>query len=239
MTSTEIFIILIASGMIHASFQLSVSMITVMSGHALGKKTALSRLSQLAAAFALGAMTMVALGVSFLALLITNLFADLPAITWSIVSGLMMSIGVAVWLFYYRYDKPGTVLWIPRPIADYLSKRARSTKITPEAFTLGIASVVAESVFNLVPSLLTALLLVYLDPPLQLAGLLTYTLFATLPVIIITMKIGAGGSIAKIQRWRERNKRFMQFAGGSALILLGIYVYVQRIIVPISIGGGM
>lgn len=239
MTSTEIFIILIASGMIHASFQLSVSMITVMSGHALGKKTALSRLSQLTAAFSLGVVTMVALGVSFLALLITNVFASIPAITWSIVSGLMMSIGVAVWLFYYRYNSTGTVLWLPRPVADYLSKRARSTKITPEAFTIGLASVVAESVFNLVPSLLAALLLVYLDPPLQLAGLLSYTVIATLPVILITMKISAGGSIAKIQRWRENNKRFMQFSAGSALILLGVYVYVEQVIVPITMRGGI
>lgn len=237
MTSTEIFIILIASAMIHASFQLSVSVISVMSGHALGAKTALSRLGRLTTAFSIGTATMVALSVSFLALLITNIFATLPAIAWSIVSGLMVGIGVAVWLFYYRHNTSGTVLWLPRPLADYLSKRARATKIAPEAFALGLASVVGEAVFNIAPSLLAALLLAQLAPPQQLAGLLTYTIIAILPVFLITMQIGAGVSIAKIQRWRERNKRFLQFAAGSALIILGVYVYVQEVLAPIVTGG--
>jgi uncharacterized membrane protein (DUF485 family) len=33
--------------------------------------------------------------------------------------------------------------------------------------------------------------------------------------------------VARIQKWREHNKRFLQFAAGSALIVLGVYFYVD------------
>lgn len=236
MTTAEIFILIIASAVIQASFQLSVSMVTVMSGHALGKKTAMVRLSSLVSAFTLGVMAMVALSTSFIIVVLSNMFADLPTALWSIVSGLFVGVGIAVWLFYYRYRSGGTVLWIPRPIAEYLAKRARATRSEPEAFSLGLTSVIGEIIFNAAPALLVALLLTMLQPTLQLVGLLTYTLVATLPLFLISMHIAGGGSLARIQRWRERNKRFLQFAAGSALIILGIYIYVQMVVAPVALG---
>lgn len=239
MSTFEIFALIIASAVIQASFQLSVSMVTVMSGHALGKKTALTRLSSLVSAFTLGVMTMVALSVSFSIVVLTNLFDKMPVAAWSIVSGLFVGVGIAVWLFYYRYRSGGTVLWIPRPIADYLAKRARATRSEPEAFSLGLTSVVGEIVFGGAPALLAALLLTQLYPTLQLVGLLVYTLVATLPLFLIAMSIAGGTSIARIQRWRERNKRFLQFAAGSALIIIGLYVYVEMVIVAMANGASL
>lgn len=236
MSTFEIFALIIASAAIQASFQLSVSMVTVMSGHALGKKTALTRLSGLVSAFTLGVMTMVALSVSFSVVVLTNLFDGTPTVAWSIVSGLFVGTGIAVWLFYYRYRANGTVLWIPRPIANYLAKRARVTRSEPEAYSLGLMSVVGEIVFGGAPALLVALLLTQLQPTTQLVGLLTYTLVATLPLFLIVMSIAGGTSVARIQRWRERNKRFLQFAAGSALIIIGMYVYVELVIVPMTAG---
>lgn len=236
MTTLEIFILIIASAVIQASFQLSVSMVTVMSGHALGKKTALLRLSSLVSAFTLGAMAMVALSASFIVVVITNLFAYIPTSLWSIVSGLFIGVGVAVWLFYYRHRTGGTVLWVPRPIANYLAKRARATSSEPEAFSLGLTSVIGEIVFTAAPTVLVALLLTQLQPTLQLVGLLAYTLIATLPLFIISMDVAGGGSLARIQRWRERNKRFLQFTAGSALIVLGVYLYVELVVTPIALG---
>ncbi|HTK39232.1 MAG TPA: hypothetical protein VL362_00015 [Patescibacteria group bacterium] len=236
MTLAEIFILLTASAIIQASFQLSVSMVTVMSGHALGKKTSLTRLSRMVAAFTLGVMTMTALCVSLFALILTNVFPETPILLWSILSGLMVGIGLAVWFFYYRYRTSGTVLWIPRPLATYLTKRSRATSMAPEAFALGTTSVVGEIVFNGVTSLFAAVLLTHLAPPQQLVGLLLYVVVATLPLFLIVLHISGGGSLARIQRWRERNKRFLQFAAGSALIILGVYVYVETVLTPLASG---
>ena len=214
-------------------------MVTVMSGHALGKKTALTRLSSLVSAFTLGVMTMVALSVSFSVVVLTNLFEKTPVAAWSVISGLLFGVGIAVWFFYYRYRSNGTVLWIPRPIAKYLAKRARATRSEPEAFSLGLTSVVGEIVFGGAPALLVALLLTQLHPTSQLVGLLVYTLVATLPLFLIVMSIAGGTSIARIQRWRERNKRFLQFAAGSALIIIGMYVYVEMVIVAMANGASL
>lgn len=236
MSTIETVVIIAFAAAIHASFQLSVSVLTVMSGHALGKKTAHKRLLRLTSSFALGAMTMVTLMVSTLALLASNLGSTVPILAWSTTSGIVIGVGVAVWLFYFRYRSGGTVLWIPRPMADYLSNRARKTKIAPESFGLGLTSVIAESVFVIAPSLVAALVLAHAGTALQLGGLALYALIATLPMLVIVARLGAGNSLAVMQRWRERHKRFLQFSAGSALVILGIYIYSQTVITPIAEG---
>lgn len=239
MPTLDTFAIIALAALIHASFQLSVSMMTMMSGHALGKRTAHTRVMRLIAGFILGVMTMIALCVSFLALVIDNITPDgWPAFAWAGVSGLMIGVGVAVWTVYYRRRTGGTVLWVPRGFARYLSQRARATKLAPEAYGLGLASVLAELIFGLAPMLVAALLLVQLDAPMQLVGLIGYTLIASLPMMIIAVLVGGGRSLARVQRWREQHKRFIQFAAGSALIVLGGYLYVDMVLASLLNTGG-
>ena len=240
MTTYQLFAILLLAALIHASFQLSVSMMTLMSGHAIGKKTAHARVMRLIAGFTLGAMTMVALGVSFLALLLGNVFPDgIPILAWAATSGLLIGLGVAVWIFYYRYRKAGTVLWLPRPMAEHLSRRSRKTIYSAEAFGLGLTSVVTELLFGIAPMLIAGLVLLHLDTPMQLVGLIVYTLVTVLPLLFIAVLVGGGRSLARIQRWRESNKRFLQFAAGSALIILGAYLYVETVVSSLVFSGGV
>lgn len=236
MTTPELFILIAFAALIHASFQLSVSVLTVMSGHALGKKTAHARLLRLTMSYVAGAVVMIALSVSALALVIANFSPTIPLLVWSATCGLIVGVGVAVWLFYYRYRTSGTILWIPRPMAEYLSSRARATKIAPEAFALGQASVVGELVFIGAPILVAALLLAHVAPPLQLAGLVLYTVIAAAPLMLVVILLGAGHSLAVIQRWRERNKVFLQFAAGTALVVLGGYLYIQMVVSTLATG---
>lgn len=240
MSTFEIGAILLLSAAIHASFQLSVSMMTLMSGQALGKKTAHTRVMRMMAGFILGTMVMIALIISFVALLLGNLLpTGLPTLGWAGLAGLMVGIGIAVWVFYYRHHHSGTVLWLPRPFADYLSARARKTRLSAEAFGLGLVSVFAEVLFTVAPIALAAVLLLQLDTPLQLAGLISYVLIACLPLLIILVVVGGGRSLARVQRWRENNKRFLQFTAGSALVLLGGYLYVDFVLQRmVGVAGG-
>ncbi len=240
MTTLEIIVILAIAAIIHASFQLSVSMMTLMSGHALGKRTAHLRVMRMMSGFILGAMTMVALSISFVALLLTNFMPlGMPLLGWSALAGLTIGVGLAVWVFYYRHRRTGTVLWLPRSLADYLSARARKTKLSAEAFGLGLVSVVAELLFALAPIILAAVLLRELPPLIQIASLIGYTLIATSPLLIIFVAVGGGTSLARIQRWRESNKRFLQFAAGSALVLLGGYLYVDVVLTQLVMAPGV
>lgn len=240
MTLYEIGAIILLAAAIHASFQLSVSMLTVMSGHALGRKKAHKRVLSMISGFVLGSMTMIALTVSFFALLIQNLAPNgLPSLVWAALSGLTIGVGIAVWAFYYKRRDNGTVLWVPRQMARYLSGRARATKLAPEAFGLGLSSIVGELLFGIAPMLVTAALLAELSTPLQLAGLVLYTVVVSLPLFVITLVVGGGRTLARVQYWRERNKRFLQFAAGSALVILGGYIYVDVILArsAIMLGG--
>ena len=54
------------------------------------------------------------------------------------------------------------------------------------------------------------------------------------------MLIGGGHKLSRIQKWREDNKRFMQFAAGSALLVLGFYMYVNEVVAAVTtVTGGL
>jgi hypothetical protein len=117
-------------------------------------------------------------------------------------------------------------------MARYLSDRTKATKQTGEAFGLGVSSVVAELLFIFAPILVSALVLVKLDPVGQLAGIALYTALSLFPLLIVNGLIGSGHKISQIQRWREENKSFLQFVAGGGLVVLGFYLYVDQVLTP-------
>jgi hypothetical protein len=232
------FAIIIFAALIHASFQLSVSMLTLLSGHAIGRKTAHGRLLKLTNGFFFGVAVMTMLLLSFVALILQHSFgSNVPMVAWAVGCGLLLGLGVAVWAFYYRREE-GTSLWLPRGMARYLSERTKATKMTAEAFGLGLSSVVAELIFIIAPVVISALVLIQLEPMWQLAGIATYTLVSLLSLAIVNGLIGSGHKLSGIQRWREKNKRFLQFAAGSGLLILGFYVYVNQVVATTAFAYG-
>jgi hypothetical protein len=223
-------VIVAFAALIHASFQLSVSMLTLLSGHAIGSKTAHTKLLRLTCSFLTGAGIMTLLLISFASFVFQQAFGQqVPAVMWAVGCGLLIGLGIAVWAFYYRREK-GTSLWLPRGIARYLSDRTKATKLSGEAFGLGLSSVIGELVFILAPIVISALVLVQLPAVWQLVGVAMYTLISLLSLLIVYALVGSGHKLSRIQKWRENNKRFLQFAAGSGLIILGFYVYVDQVL---------
>lgn len=224
------FAVIIFAALIHASFQLSVSMLTLLSGHAIGAKTAQAKLLRLTNSFFFGVAIMTMLLVSFVAFVLQRWFgAIVPVMAWAVSCGLLLGLGIAVWAFYYRRGE-GTSLWLPRSMARYLSERTKATKQAAEAFGLGVSSVFGELLFIIAPILISALVLIHLQPLWQLVGVLTYTLISLLSLAIVNGLIGSGHKLSRIQKWREDNKRFLQFAAGSGLLVLGFYMYVDQVV---------
>ena len=237
MNYPTLFGLIVLAALIHASFQLSVSVLTLLSGHALGAKTRHKRVISLMSGYMLGAVTMTALLVCSFAYISGLLFsAEVPVLAWSVVCGLMGGIAVAVWTFYYR-SKTGTALWIPRPIATMLHNRIRATKFVTESFSLGLTSVLAELLFTLPLLLASAFALIQLPAPLQLTGVILYVLISVVPQLYVTALVGGGHSLGAIQKWREDNKRFVQFIAGSALFILGFFIYANAVLTPILLQG--
>ena len=234
--------IIAVAGLIHASFQLSVSVLTLLSSHTIGKKRSHKRLVILSNSFTLGVAVMTILLLSFTAVLMQYIASFLSSLTivWVVCCGLLAGLGVAVWFFYYRRG-PGTSLWIPRQFARYLIHRSKATKEGTEAFALGLTSVVSELLFIFVPIVVSALLLINLPLQWQFVGLAVYGVTSLLSLIIVNSLIGSGHSISRIQKWREANKGFLQFVAGSGLLILGFYLYVDQVVATavVAAAGGM
>lgn len=221
------------AALIHASFQLSVSVLTLLSGHAIGSKKPQGKIARLTFGFVVGAGVMTLLSLSFVSLIFLHVFGpNTPQWVWAIACGLLIGVGLAVWFFYYRKEK-GTTLWIPRGMARHLSERSKATEHSAEAFSLGLTSVLSELLFIIAPMVISALVLVQLEGMWQLLGIAIYAVVSLLPLISVWALIGSGHKISEIQKWRESNKRFLQFSAGGALAILGFFVYVCKILTDV------
>jgi len=218
------------AALIHASFQLSVSVLTLLSGHAIGARQSQARVMRLTFGFVSGVGVMTLLALSFISLIFLHAFGtNAPLFVWAIACGLLMGVGLAVWFFYYRREK-GTSLWIPRSFARHLSDRSKATTSGAEAFSLGLVSVLSELLFIIAPMIIAALVLVGLPGHWQLVGIAIYAVISLLTLFSIWVLIGSGHKLSSIQKWREDNKHFLQFAAGGALAVLGFFVYVCKIL---------
>ena len=233
--------IIVFSALIHASFQLSVSVLTLLSGHSLGRKSSQSRILKLLNGFLFGVIIITGLittAVVYYMSSIINQSNSNEQLAGTIVCGALISLGFATMIFYYRRDEAGTVLWLPRSMAEYLTKRASATRHTAEAFSLGVASVMAEILFIIVPVTAASLAIVTLpDTTWQIIGIALYTLLSMISLVVIAVLIGSGHSPARLQKWRERNKKFLQFCAGAGLMILAFYLFTDRVIGLISYGG--
>lgn len=222
-------VVVALAAFIHASFQLSISVLTLLSSHTIGAKRSSAKLAKMTFSFIAGAGIMTVLLLSFMAYLLLNLFgSNIPPIAWATAIGLLFGVAIAIWLFYYRREK-GTMLWIPRNFAIFLSERTKRTHMNTEAFGLGLSSVIGEILFIIAPLTISAMLLINLHSSTQLIGIFIYTLISLLPLATIGFMINKGFTISKIQKWREANKYFLQFAAGAGLIALGLFVYVSEV----------
>ncbi len=226
------------AALIHASFQLSVSVFTLLSGHAIGAKTTHAKVIRLGGSFLFGVLVMTTLLLSFTAFLLQSTFhGSIPPLMWAVSCGLLLGLGVAVWSFYYRRGK-GTSLWLPRNIAYYLSNRTKATKHSAEAFGLGLSSVTGELLFILAPIVVASLALTQLEPAWQLVGIGLYAFISLISLLTVFGLVGSGHKLSGIQRWREDNKRFLQVTAGSGLLILGVYIYVDQILATTALAYG-
>lgn len=228
------FAVIAFAALIHASFQLSVSMLTLLSGHAIGKKTAHHRLIGLIFSFLFGVGFITLLFVAAAVLLFEPGYVRVTPLTWSVSCGILIGIGIAVWIFYYR--KEGTSLWVPRGFARFLSDRTKVTTGRAEAFSLGLTSVVSELLFIIAPLIAAALAITTLPVDYRPLGIALYLLISLMSLLLVTGLVGSGHTLSGIQRWREANKRFLQFAAGSGLVVLGVYLYVSQVV---SVSAGL
>ena len=225
------FIMIALAATIHASFQLSISTLTLMSGHSLGTQQSHQKLVSLVISFVLGVIFMTFLLLTsgiYMANTMIN-YGILQIVLWATACSALIIIGVAVWLFYFRPGK-GNILWIPRFMAEYLTRRCSKTKSNGEAFSLGISSVVGEIIFLLAPIVVSILFIINMPIALQISGVALYILISVLPLVVVCILVNKQNKLSRIQKWREENKRFIQLMTGSIMLAVGFFVYASEVL---------
>jgi cytochrome c biogenesis protein CcdA len=221
---------LVVAASVQASFGLGVSMLTLLSGHLLSEPESAKRLHRLSIAYIFGSFLAVAAGL----IVAVYLFSQWPLAHcrefWSILTGASVGVGLAVTLFYYRWNRNGTRLWLPRRAAEYLYARTKATRRTFEAFILGIGAIVAELIFIVAPLLIAGNLAAELSSWRQILAIGVYLVIAILPLLILFVSNLGRRKISAFQKWRENNKKFLQIAAGALLIILGFYLLVYKVL---------
>jgi hypothetical protein len=216
-------------GIVHAMMQLGVSVLTLLSGHSLGSKRAHSRLLRLNFGYIIGAFVVAALMVASLSFLIQSYFWLIPLKTMFIgLSVLAIISSLSIIRFYYR-KSPGTLLWIPRGLAEYLTNRAKRTRNSFEAGALGAMTVVMELPFTFALFLIVSVFMIFISPDLRLWITLGYAFITVLPLLVITSLVGGGHRLSTIQRWREDNKYFLQYASSFGLLAITLFIILYYV----------
>lgn len=221
-------LILLGAVFVHACFQLSVSVLTLLSSHTIGRRMSHHRLLNLSFWYVLGVVvTITGLLLMTIAAERTLMATDARVATL-LTLGVLPLIALLMVLFYYRRGK-GTQLWLPRPAADYITARAKKTKSGVEAFALGTTTVVAELPFAIAPLAIAAFMLHGFASEKWLALSLLYAVAVALPLIFVGLYLAGGHKISSVQRWREDAKDFLKWTSAAALILLTLYLLTLQV----------
>lgn len=221
---------IVVAAIIQASFSLSLSVLTLLSGASLANRQPRRGHGALVASYVLGSMVVTAALFVLLAWLFRAIdYWSGDNVTLLVLISALMTAGFAVLLFYYRYDPKGTRLWLPRRFAKRLYAVTKQTHSNRGSFLLGGTAVLLELVFIIFPLMIAAYLAMGLDGSAYYSAMIVYTLLATSPLIILALLYARGRKIATIQRWRERNKRFLQLSAGIVMITLSIFLLVYEL----------
>jgi hypothetical protein len=194
---------------------------------------------RLIGSFILGVFLITLLIVATLVYMFGNLFYGSPDTLPEalLVSEIVVGTATAliIWFFYYR-SGAGTMLWIPRSWARFLTKRATKTKTPAEAFSLGMTSLIGELPFILVLMVTASSAIIALPLEWQFLAIATYTALSIAPLIIANLVSRTEYSISHIQRWREHNKTFLKIIAGCGLITLSAYLVVFKLLAHLGQG---
>ena len=126
--------------------------------------------------------------------------------------------------FYYR-KKRSTELWLPRSLARFLDSRAKSLASNPEAFSLGIMSVVSELPFSFLLFLYISAGILLLNPLVQVPSLIFFTFVSVLALLIFRLMIQSGKNLADVQRFRLKHLSFFRFFTGFGFFVLAVFLF--------------
>ncbi len=224
----SLFLLLLVLAMVHALFQLGISVLTLMSTHVLGRTTKTRiGIRPLIATYVVTSIILTA-GIMGFVLYSELLFIPLHTQTtvWFLLSLIIVAVGSLVLVRYHKPGK-GTRLWIAAPIVEYFQNRSQRAKTPLHSAKLAANAIITELPLTLVIFVSSSLVLIELLPSaLYGIGILVYSTIVMLPLAIFGTMIASGHHLSTIQRWREANKHFFQYTVAFGLFGAALYILV-------------
>ena len=146
-----------------------------------------------------------------------------------IVVGMLVALAIAAWFFYYRRGK-STELWLPRSVARFIDKRAKTTNSNTEAFSLGVLTSLAEMPFTIVLFVVAANSILVLPHLYQILAVAMYTMITIIPPVALRLAIRKGQTVVDIQRWRVKHKMFFRLLTGIGFLALGFFLFTFEVL---------
>ena len=221
--------VIILAALAHATLQMNLGSLLLLYHESLGKHVK-KRTKFLVSNYVFGAFFLILTSLAATSYFIFLFFgANLSTICLVALTGILVALTLCIWLFYYRTGR-STELWLPKPIAKYIVRRAKQTDSNIEAFALGLLASFAETPFFIVLMMIAADSLLKLPVSLQIAMFFTYVLIALLPLIILRLAVKHGKTVVEIQKWRLKNKNFLKILSGTFFVTLAVFLLAFRII---------
>lgn len=221
-------LVIVGAVFVHACYQLSLSVLTLLSSHSIARRLPNTRLLNLSfwyiigAVIALTALQLAAL--AFMRALAEHSFLAASALTMATLP----LIAILTALIYYRRGA-GTRLWLPRSAASYITNRAKKTRSSVEALGLGIVTVVTELPFAIAPVAIVAYVLYRLPAEQWLQLSAAYGVLVAAPLVFTALYISSGHKVSRVQLWREGAKPFLQWTSAFMLFALAIFIAILQL----------
>lgn len=218
------------AGFTQASLQLSFGALILLYHSSMGRhRRAKTRF--LAKSYIWGAAAVSFLLVCTCAFLINSIAGGaLPIIALTILVGILVAVAFIMWALYFRSGK-GTELWLPRSFTKYISRRAKYANDNVEAFSLGMLSSIAELPLSIVLGLIAANAMLSMSSQWQILAALFYAALSITPLLYLKINIKTGRNALEIQKWRQKNKRFLKNAASSGFLTLALFVVAFWVLV--------
>jgi cytochrome c biogenesis protein CcdA len=123
---------------------------------------------------------------------------------------------------FFWYRGLGISLEIPMSLRPYMHKLAEKGTL-PAAIIMGFL----VSLFELPCTggiYLAILTMMSMNKTFALGYLLIYNLIFILPLIVITLIVYKGANPEKLDKWRQKERKWMKIGAGIILIALGLYI---------------
>ncbi len=217
------------AAVIHATLQLSLGALLLLYHASLGKHVR-KKTRFLVDSYISGMGMLVFLGVAATIFILDRYFEKpLYIEELIIVVGMLVALAIAAWFFYYRRGK-STELWLPRSVARFIDKRAKTTNSNTEAFSLGVLTSLAEMPFTIVLFVVAANSILVLPHLYQILAVAMYTMITIIPPVALRLAIRKGQTVVDIQRWRVKHKMFFRLLTGIGFLALGFFLFTFEVL---------